>query len=302
MEDLLGRRGDVELCGLLGPMGEACGPLNRVKLLDFNAAGLVVERPERLDVGVYFTRGTRVRVLMPESKRRRYWEFTTTVRDILSLPPGASTTASCTSTPIDSQRQLSPSANGDVASPASAPMRAMALVPPTQVHRAQRRSFYRVAIDGINLLPVQLTPVSEATTAHIALADDAPHDEPNHESNKPLYVESGTAFHARLANISGGGVGVEVPRQHAHTAQTANRFSCVMTLPRLPRPLVVDCVPVHRHLQNDGSLYMGLEMLLADAVQRRRVGDLVCRFTAWHHRQQQQQAAGLVDSAAPSSD
>jgi hypothetical protein len=301
MEDLLGRRGDVELCGLLGPMGEACGPLNRVKLLDFNAAGLVVERPERLDVGVYFTRGTRVRVLMPESRRRRFWEFTTTVRDILSLPPEPAALASCAMSQSGISGDHSHGLRSEPIASSAAPMRAMALVPPTQVHRAQRRSFYRVAIEGINLLPVQLTPVSEAAAAHIALADDAPHAESNHESIKPVYVEAGAAFHARLANISGGGVGVEVPRQHAHTAQTANRFSCVMSLPRLPRPLVVDCVPVHRHLQSDGSLYMGLEMLLADAVQRRRVGDLVCRFTAWHQRQQLQ-PSGTVDSGSSSSD
>ena len=301
MEDLLGRRGDVELCGLLGPMGEACGPLNRVKLLDFNAAGLVVERPERLDVGVYFTRGTRVRVLMPESKRRRFWEFTTTVRDLLSLPAQTPSLAMSGSALSDSRVLPGGELRGETLPAVAGTTRAMALVPPTQVHRAQRRSFYRVAIGGINLLPVQLTPLSEATSPQIALADDANLSELSQGTNKPLYVEAGATFHARLVNISGGGVGVEVPRQHTHTAQTANRFSCVMTLPRLPRPLTVDCVPVHRHLQSDGSLYLGLEMILADAVQRRRVGDLVCRFTAWHQRQQLQ-SSGMTDSTVASSD
>jgi c-di-GMP-binding flagellar brake protein YcgR len=301
MEDLLGRRGDVELCGLLGPMGEACGPLNRVKLLDFNAAGLVVERPERLDVGVYFTRGTRVRVLMPESRRRRFWEFTTTVRDLLSLPPEQTAVGSFDAGRPDLSGHQSVHLTNESLTASATPMRAMALVPPTQVHRAQRRSFYRVAIAGINLLPVQLTPLSEAASPQIGLADNANLHEQVQDTNKTMYAEAGATFHARLVNISGGGIGVEVPRQHAQTAQTANRLSCVMSLPRLPRPLSVDCVPVHRHLQSDGSLYLGLEMILADAVQRRRIGDLVCRFTAWHQRQQLQ-TSGTPEGTLASSD
>ena len=43
---------------------------------------------------------------------------------------------------------------------------------------------------------------------------------------------------------------------------------------------------VQNLLQEDGSLYLGLAFDFADAVQRRRSHDMICRFTTWYQRQQ----------------
>lgn len=260
----------VSLCGLLGVSGEACGLTHQVRVLAVNAAGIVFDRPERMDVGVYFTPGTRIRVLI--AHRNQDWEFQTAVHEL-------------------QQYELSE----------RMAVRAMTLHWPQTVRTAQKRSYFRVNISGIQLLPVSITPIIEQEDSGLVFVsgDEAAnpsvighihaHDEGDHAAVRvaraPAKVQT---VHARLQNLSGGGMGVVLPQKFSRVVMSAERFNCVLTLPQLPKALVVQARVVQNLLQDDGTLYLGLAFDFTDAVQRRRSGDMICRFTTWYQRQQAQ--------------
>ncbi len=151
-------------------------------------------------------------------------------------------------------------------------IRAVRLSPPHDIQSAQRRAFFRADMLGADLDMVLLEPV-----------ESTPSDATGAERE-----EIDLRLKARLVNISGGGLGVNVPvRREIVTLIRENRqYRCRINLPEIDESIDVRVQLIHLRRPTPQVLYLGLEFRFDDSAQRKRTEDLIVRFTTWMQRRQ----------------
>jgi hypothetical protein len=142
---------------------------------------------------------------------------------------------------------------------------------PERVERCTRRNFERADIAGLRTPMVECWPLLDpasvipAEVANRALVVDAERtgevaagDAPAAEAALVL-PEVGPRFHARLANIGGGGMGLIVPREGAAAMDRSRLVWLRVDLrPIVRAPLGITAKIAHTHLDSAQNLYVGL--------------------------------------------
>lgn len=150
---------------------------------------------------------------------------------------------------------------------------ALVLSLPDNVERCARRSHLRVATASLNLATVQCWPLLDPTsvvaaeTANRTLMNehlDQP-TSPSGAAPDPVTPESillpsvGPSFQAKLMNLSGGGLGLQVSAEHSSACdRQAYLWLRVNLTPTLPIPLALTARRVHSHLDSGQNVYLGL--------------------------------------------
>lgn len=143
------------------------------------------------------------------------------------------------------------------------------LAMPEKVERCPRRSYYRVSTASVELPDVECWPLLHPTSVVAAeVANEAfSRDMLRHrrDPSMPLPVaeqvlpEVGPGFHAKLVNISGGGLGLIVSPQEASGLDRARFLWMRVNLgDDLPAPLALTGKVVHTHIDSAQSVHVGL--------------------------------------------
>lgn len=152
---------------------------------------------------------------------------------------------------------------------ASRRVRAIRLARPHRVASAQRRGFFRVQAIGTIDQPVVLRP------------------------RGPRGAGAAVACKARLHNLSGGGFGLTVDRrpQVVKLLRSSQMFEATLPLP-CGDPLPVQCRLVHLQADSEHTIYLGFELDLDDAADRRAIEDRIVRATTELQRLQLRRKRG----------
>lgn len=140
---------------------------------------------------------------------------------------------------------------------------AVKLSMPSEVRSAQRRDFFRVSVVGANLKPVRMQ----------ALVDDSE-------------LPGSDVFEATVLNVGGGGLGVQLEHKPGFDLSQFAYYRCVFELPTYSTPLELKAQLVHLETGPTGKSYLGLSFEFASKGVQETVADVICRFCAWHQRQQ----------------
>lgn len=178
----------------------------------------------------------------------------------------------------------------------------LALELPRDVERCTRRSFFRTSTASLRLPKVQCWPllniasVGPAEAANRALIADlirsgsAPlEDDPaDLTPDSILLPEVGPRFQASLLNISGGGLGVLVPRNDQQAAQSRTFWWLRLDLrPQIPAPVAVTARLAHTHIDSSQNLYCGLAFEFQQAGEHKQfMIELFSRYTDELQRRQ----------------
>ncbi len=234
LERICERGGGIELT--MTPAGDDPSPclLWRVRLHEVNERRLVVDRPSAAGAPVELVPGTRLVGVMAVGQNR--WMFHTEI--------------------VRSEENTR--GRGGV----------WVLSPPEAVERCQRRSFYRVstanlslpAVLGWRVLDPQSVIVAEvANRAMVNEALEAKRRGQPFDAPECVLPEVGPSFQAKLANISGGGLGLIFgPDEHAGLDTSRLVWLRVNLKPRIPVPVGVTGRIVHTHLDSEQRLYCGV--------------------------------------------
>ncbi|MCX5661132.1 MAG: PilZ domain-containing protein [Planctomycetota bacterium] len=287
LEALFRRNGAVDVAGL-PPAGDPReAPAFRVRLLQYSAEGLTIERPQQSDASRYIFQGATVEVLAINGNER--WLFRTRV--LASRPYALN----------DSTRVV-----------------ALDLAPPENVRTGQRREFFRVSVAGAGLKPVLLAPMP-AQPGNADVAGEGPLGQiggalgikpaekpatPTSPAARPLKLDAATPidgpanvcpiafpvqpFHAKLLNLSGGGMGVETPQRIGPIARQIIYYRCQIRLPNVDQ--IIETAAEMRFVEEreGGTYYLGLHFDFLNPAHKRQCVDAICKFCAWHQRQQLQ--------------
>lgn len=146
---------------------------------------------------------------------------------------------------------------------------ALKLAMPDNVERCQRRAFYRVSTQTLNLPPVDtypllsaesVIPAEAANRAQILAALENPAPAPQDDAAGPILLpEVGPKSFARLVNVGGGGVGLVIAPEDARGVESSQRLWMRIHLqPQIPIPLCVSGRVRHMHLDSMQRRYLGV--------------------------------------------
>ena len=168
---------------------------------------------------------------------------------------------------------------------------------PENVERCQRRNFYRVSTETINLPLVECYPLLDLNSAVVAEAanrveildaQDAPiADAPDHPDEDKL-PDVGPMVPARVMNVGGGGVGLLVEPTERMAFDRYNQFWLrISLLPHIPAPLGVVGRLRHTHIDSEQRMYAGMSFEFAsDSKHEEFVVDQLCKYVAQVQREQ----------------
>ncbi len=152
------------------------------------------------------------------------------------------------------------------------------LTGPDHVRSAQHREHYRVEHSAEDLEPALLIPAPRerdsvaGTIGASRIAD---------------------SFSAVVCNISGGGIGIEVPPGAGVGLVQAREYRCILRLPTMQMPIELPVDVVHVDRRTGGARYIGLQFnCTGDDPRNRQYLDNVARYTAWYQRRRLQQRRG----------
>jgi hypothetical protein len=261
------RNGALELAvkvdHLLNPGGDL---IWRVRLLQINDKEIVVEHPAA--VGRTFKLSTATELVCGMTIGQNRWMFGTRVI-------GA--------------RQVKTSTGRDTPG--------LILALPDKVERCSRREFFRVATAQFNLAQVECWPLLDPTSAvaaetinratitdllnNTAGAESAVAAAGNGPDGAGLALPKvGPKFHAKLLNVSGGGIGLMFePKNQSAVDRNAFLWVKVNLQPVISTPVAMTLKRCHTHLDSAHNLYGGFsfEFSFHNAHQR-FVVDLFSRY------------------------
>ncbi|MFG0307329.1 MAG: hypothetical protein ACF8Q5_14070 [Phycisphaerales bacterium JB040] len=144
---------------------------------------------------------------------------------------------------------------------------AIRLAMPDNVERCQRRTFDRISTASVNLPEVNCWPLIDPRSAvpaemanRIAILDLQDRDITG-EAVAPCEDELpqvGPPFNARLANIGGGGIGLQIERSDASALDTCRLFWFRIDLrPAIPAPMALTARLAHTHIDSRQNVYAG---------------------------------------------
>lgn len=145
----------------------------------------------------------------------------------------------------------------------------LVLAVPDEVQRCSRRSYYRVSTAGVDLPGVECWPLLDPSTvvaaevASEAFARDMARHRREPSGPPPqmpqLLPQVGPGFRARLANISGGGLGLTVdPEESSGLDRIRHLWLRVNLGEDLPVPLAVTGRVVHHHIDSAQQVHLGI--------------------------------------------
>lgn len=164
---------------------------------------------------------------------------------------------------------------------------------PDGVERCTRRSFYRISSANLELPDIQCWPLLDPTSVvaaeaanrsqikdAIAARQGAPVPAPSTPDEPILLPDVGPMFHAKLLNISGGGLGIRVTAAEAAAAQRRPHIWLRLDLrPHIPIPVAVTARVAHTHIDSMQELHTGLAFDFSfNAEHRRFVVDLFAKY------------------------
>lgn len=166
---------------------------------------------------------------------------------------------------------------------------------PEGVERCTRRSFFRISTADLHLPDVQCWPLLDPTSvvaaeavnrvqirdALAAIDAGTPLPASRVDADEPIVLpEVGPMFHARLSNISGGGLGLRIGADEASAAQRRPHLWLRVDLrPHIPVPVAVTARVAHTHMDSSQELHTGLAFDFSfNAEHRRFVVDLFARY------------------------
>ena len=147
------------------------------------------------------------------------------------------------------------------------PALGLRLTAPTEVERCQRRQFYRISTASIELPQVECWPVLDPASVRMAeianrsLVHECEHDNSAQEdlASSLVLPEVGPKFTARLANISGGGLGLIFEGDEAAALDQSRLLWLRVDLrPTLAAPLGLTGRLSHTHMDSGQRVYAGL--------------------------------------------
>ncbi len=183
------------------------------------------------------------------------------------------------------------------------------LAPPTRVERCSRRSFYRMSTAKLSLAPVECWPLLDPTSAAPAEAAnrtrilDLLQERHGNGTGEPpaaeidassvLLPDVGPRFGARLANISGGGLGLVVdPSERSGIEQRPFIWLRLDLRPEVPAPVAVTGRIAHTHIDSAQNLYAGIAFEFAfHKAHRAFMAELMHAYLSLLQRRQHQDSA-----------
>lgn len=138
---------------------------------------------------------------------------------------------------------------------------------PEKVVRCMRRNAERTSIAHLDLPSVECWKLLDPLSAvPIEVANRVQIEElirsgnTAEASNDPVALPSvGPGFHARLANLGGGGIGLIVPPEHRSQIDSGKLFWIRMDLrPEIPAPLVMTTKLAHTHIDSAQNTAAGM--------------------------------------------
>lgn len=249
------RDGSVELTAMSTSAHTPMGTTYKVRLLALREGGMVVDRPAHREEARFFQPGALVRLLASQGPAR--WELMTHVLARVKFK-------------LNDQAVVG----------------ALVLARPHEVHRVQRREFFRVSAAGVEMHDVRLSPISPP----LLPMDSGDTDDRAALLEQPVLgpLPALADFKGHLVNIGGGGMGVEAPRSASFTLEHALQYHCQLDLPSDQTTLKAIATRVHLVKHDNGSYYMGLRFDTDSDHARHALEDRICQFTTWLQRQQLQ--------------
>lgn len=172
------------------------------------------------------------------------------------------------------------------------PRGGLRLALPTRVERCQRRSFFRISTAELSLPRVECWPLLDPMTVAPAEVANRDHvlrqaatggrtDGPT-PAEDLLLPEVGPGFTARLLNVSGGGIGLLVEPEDAHTLDRSHYLWMRVDLrPHVPAPIAMTGRVAHCHTDSSGRIHAGVAFEFGfNAGHREFVVDQVGRYVA----------------------
>ena len=136
---------------------------------------------------------------------------------------------------------------------------------PIHVGSAQRREYYRAHVTALRIKPVKFIPM-DPVLKH-----------PMHE----------LAFTGNMVNISGGGMGVIVHKEHVPILRDSKFFDCDIQLPMDKEQIKfsIQCQSMHSTAGRKGDVYVGLEFVITDPAHKREIVDKLVKYTTYVQRE-----------------
>lgn len=238
----------------------------RVRLLDVTADSLIIEAPGTMGKTLTLEKGSRVVGVMAIGQTR--WMFHAVVVD----------------------PQVGPSAGTPGARP---PVR---LSMPDHVERCTRRAQQRISTVELTLPDVYAwhlrdpasavpTELASRDTILALLASGATSTDPLDTPGQPA-PDLGPGFRAKLGNIGGGGVGLEVSKEDRASAESTRLYWLRMDLrPVVPAPVGLTARLAHSHIDAMQNMYAGMAFEFAlNPGHRDFVTDQIGRYAAFLQR------------------
>ncbi|HYD02000.1 MAG TPA: hypothetical protein VEB22_12300 [Phycisphaerales bacterium] len=255
------RNGSLELAvkvdHLLNPGGDL---IWRVRLLQITDKEIVVEHPAA--VGRTFKLSTATELVCGMTIGQNRWMFGTRV-------VGART----------------------VKTPTGRDTPGLILALPDKVERCSRREFFRVPTAQFNLAQVECWPLLDPTSAVTAETVNRAMitDQLNGVTAAPTPEDAagalalpnvGPKFHAKLLNVSGGGIGLMFePKNQGSVDRNAFLWVKVNLQPVIATPVAMTLKRCHTHLDSAQNLYGGFSFEFSfHAAHQRFVVDLFTRY------------------------
>lgn len=173
---------------------------------------------------------------------------------------------------------------------------ALRLELPATVKRCQRRDHFRVETAALNLPHVDAWPLLDPKSVVVAERMNELQIEPGSASDAigslgedDVMPEVGPRFSARLLNVGGGGLGLDVAPEHHQVLSRHKLFWLRFPLPpELEFPICASTKLAHTHMQSNQHVYAGLAFdFTFNAGHQRFVAAQICRFIErlQHHQQ-----------------
>lgn len=195
---------------------------------------IVLERPAAVGKVFEFAPGTSVVAIIAVGQNR--WMFRSTILGAAAGRPGA-----------------------------TVPFSSMRIAMPESVERCQRRDSFRTPTATLQLPEAECWPLRDPTSVVAAeVANRAMIAAAEAIGQAPVLGELtlpdvGPSFKARLMNIGGGGIGLQVPKSEvASTGRSPLLWIRVDLRPSVAAPLGFTTRIAHTHIDHEQNIYLGL--------------------------------------------
>jgi hypothetical protein len=228
----------------------------RVRVLSVADDVIVVERPWSVNTTLHFETGQQMTALIIEGSDR--WWFATEILE---------------------QTRFSLNASKQVI--------ALKLRWPSSVHSAQRRDYFRMDVSSFDLPLITVAPITDTSScipAEIACAAQLRKQSPEPARLLPMPL-LGEVFRGHLIDISGGGIGITLPKIAQPILQTLPLLWVNIPLPGHLTPLVTVVRPTYWRIECAKNLRAGMAFsFLHNPPYEKFITEQMCHLTAHFQR------------------